>query len=190
MKRPLSKKEYVIGAFFVLAALLPLATSEEGGRIDILPPLASLTIRERAMQMQDSQHERDRRNAEVWDTCNRRAQTDPDVVCPDVNDTAAVQRFLRGKEPIMHEAATGSTRKMLRVFDLTDVQQGALRRYVRVRSCPDILNEVIPGFLELCTKTLRQTTDTRPEPEHIGGVFSEPFLKPTLEKLIRMRNPD
>jgi hypothetical protein len=48
MKRPISKKEYVIGTFFVLAALLPLATSDEGADIEVLPPVASVALPEPA----------------------------------------------------------------------------------------------------------------------------------------------
>jgi|GEM_PF-6024202 len=44
MKRPVSKKEYVIGTFFALAALLPLATSDDGQAIEVLPPIASLML--------------------------------------------------------------------------------------------------------------------------------------------------
>jgi hypothetical protein len=44
MKRPISKKEYVIGTFFVLAALLPLASADEGTMIDVLPPAAGVSM--------------------------------------------------------------------------------------------------------------------------------------------------
>jgi hypothetical protein len=43
-KRRLSKREYVLGGLFVLAALLPLATAKEGYEIEILPPLASVSL--------------------------------------------------------------------------------------------------------------------------------------------------
>lgn len=43
-KRPLAKTEYIVGAFFALTALLPLATTDDGYVIDVLPPLASLSL--------------------------------------------------------------------------------------------------------------------------------------------------
>lgn len=44
MKRRLTKREYVIAGFFALAAMLPLATSMDGGSIEVLPPLASVSL--------------------------------------------------------------------------------------------------------------------------------------------------
>lgn len=44
MKRRITKKEYVIGGFFALAAMLPLATAQNGRTIDVLPPLASVSL--------------------------------------------------------------------------------------------------------------------------------------------------
>lgn len=44
MKRPITKAEYVISAFFALIALLPFATADNGRTIDILPPMASVSL--------------------------------------------------------------------------------------------------------------------------------------------------
>lgn len=43
MKRPITKSEYIIGAFFALFAFLPFATVVDGYTIEVLPAVAAVS---------------------------------------------------------------------------------------------------------------------------------------------------
>lgn len=181
MKRPITKTEYIVGAFFALTALLPLATTEDGYTIDVLPPLASV-VSDGSDLMTDHLAQRRLIN-QALEICTRRG-----VECPDVNDYDALRRFMRG-ESAVHEAAPETDADApITILDLTDTQKGMLRRFQRVRVCPDGLDDLLPGFFNLCSTLLKQTPDTRSTIDRAIPVEFFPTLRPTLEQLIKMRN--
>lgn len=154
--RRLKKSEYILAGFLTLAALIPLATTTN--RLgSVFAPLASLTAREK-LGIQDDLREQRRLTGEFRRLCAEKTGKDPAFVCPDINDYGAVRMFLKkGKSATSTE--TGSTveppsMKMLRLFQLNDHQRSLIRRYQRVRKCPDGLNDYLPGFLELCESQL------------------------------------
>lgn len=182
MKRPITKTEYIVGAFFALTALLPLATTEDGYTIDVLPPLASV-VSDGSELMTDHLAQRRLIN-QAMEICERRG-----VECPDVNDYDALRRFIRG-ESAVHEAASETGSNVITILDLTETQKGMLRRFQRVRVCPDGLDDVLPGFFNLCSTLLKQTPDTRSTIDRTIPIEFFPTLRPSLDQLIKMRNPN
>lgn len=183
MKRPITKTEYIVGAFFALTALLPVATTEDGYSIDVLPPLASVVSDDSSL-MEDHLSMRRLIN-QAMEICERRG-----TECPDVNDYDALRRFVRGLPPLHQAASESDTEKPLTILDLTDMQKGMLRRFQRVRVCPDSIDSVLPGFFELCNNLLKETTGVREPIDRSFPVEFFPVLNPTLDQLIKMRNPN
>lgn len=183
MKRPITKTEYIVGAFFALTALLPVATTEDGYSIDVLPPLASVVSDDSSL-MEDHLSMRRLIN-QAMEICERRG-----TECPDVNDYDALRRFVRGLPPLHQAASESDTEKPLTILDLTDTQKGMLRRFQRVRLCPETMDDILPGFFGLCSRLLKETPDTRPIIDRSFPSDLFPVLNPTLEQLIKMRNPN
>lgn len=162
--RRLTKKEYVLAGIFAFIAAYPLATADEGAfGLNILPPIGSLVSVDRGDVNRDDRNTYLRERAQVMRVCTNRLQNDPETVCPDMNDPTAVRVFLRGL-PTVHKAATGSIADTLTILDLTETQRGLMRRLIRVRTCPDTLDDILPGFLELCESVLEDSTDDRTAP--------------------------
>jgi hypothetical protein len=155
--RTLSKKELVMAGLFTLVALFPFATATSG-RTMISLPLAALTPHE-GLRAQEQNMQTRRQAGELRRICDKRGGE-----CPDINDKTGLRRFLKGK-PIRSNtgasmnasAGSGSVKKgMLRIIDLSDLQESMLRRFIRVRACPDGLDELKPGFGALCNSLIRQ----------------------------------
>jgi hypothetical protein len=75
------------------------------------------------------------------------------VTCPDVNDRSGILHFLSTHENLS-PVATSTGTSVLRVSDLSITQMNLLRRYQRINTCPSLLNEYLPGFLQLCKSLL------------------------------------
>lgn len=187
MRRRFSKREYVLGGLFALIALFPLATEPDGEEVEILPPFASVVGRREVLELRHERSQQVRMQKEVMDICARR----DDVECPDINNYDEMRRFMRGV-PVMHDAAVEMITMPLTTSDLSDVQGGLLRRFLKVRTCPDALNDILPGFFDLCSSLLDETEDTRPRLEFDRMIRKDlfPILEPTLEQLIEMSNPE
>lgn len=187
MRRRFSKREYVLGGLFALIALFPLATKPDGEEVEILPPLASVVGRREVLELRDERTQQMRMHEKALDICVRRG----DAECPDVNNYGELRQFMRGV-PVMHNAAFEVVTMPLTTSDLTDVQGGMLRRYMKVRTCPTELNDILPGFFDLCTSILEDTEDTRPRLQFDRMIPTKlfPVLEPTLDQLIKMQNPE
>jgi hypothetical protein len=181
--RRLTKREYVLAGVFAFIAAFPLVTATDGAHnVDILPPLASIVGRREVMELRNERNLFQREKAKMLEACENREEE-----CPNINDIGAVRRFLRGLPPIV--ASTGATNSMLTILELTDYQQGILRRFGRIRTCPETLNDILPGFYELCTSTLEETEDDRPILKTTRMIPLElfPELDATIEEIIEMK---
>ncbi len=188
--RRLTKKEYVLAGVFAFIAAFPIATATDGAfAVDLLPPLASVVGRREVIELRSERHEFQRERTKVMEVCANRAKTDPDVECPDLNDPAAVRRFMRGLVPFEPETGTGVTEAVISIFDLSEHQRGTLRRFERLRTCPEALNEILPGFYELCLSTVEKTEDDRPVVKGTRMIPLElfPALDKTLEEIIEIK---
>ncbi len=189
--RRLTKKEYVLAGVFAFIAAFPLATASDGVfSVEILPPLASVVGRREVMELRNERNLFQREKAKLLETCENRAQKNPDIVCPDINDTNAVRRFMRGLPFMVHPAAgTGTVELVNTVFDLTENQRGILRRFERLRTCPETLNDILPGFYELCLSTVEETEDTRfrIKGDRMIPIELFPDLDKTLEEMIEIK---
>jgi hypothetical protein len=188
--RRLTKKEYVLAGVFAFIAAFPLATASNGAfTVDLLPPLASVVGRRDVMELRSERHEFQRQRAKVMEICDKRANTDADVECPDMNDPAAISRFMRGLESLEPDTGTGVTEAVISIFDLSDHQRGTLRRFERLRTCPETLNDILPGFYELCLSAVEKTEDKRPMLKGNRMIPLElfPDLDKTLEEIIEIK---
>lgn len=190
MRRALKKSEYVLLGLFALVAAFPLAT---GVALSMDTPLAALVSPHKALQLREDARELQREHARIVEICMERAAKDETVVCPDINDPKAIRAFLKNRK--VQETETGSTvteedgTPVLRESDLNEVQRGWIRRYQRVQRCPINLNEVLPGFYELCVKSLRGGSRSK-----IRGIINDLAniqerrnkSAPTLEEKIEM----
>ncbi len=188
--RRLTKKEYVLAGVFAFIAAFPLATSTDGAfAVDLLPPLASVVGRREVMELRNERNVLQRQRSKIMEVCENRAQTNPDVECPDINDSEAVRRFMRGLVPFTPDTDTGATKAIISIFDLSENQRGTLRRFERLRTCPETLNDILPGFYELCLSTLEKTEDARPrlKGDRMIPIELFPDLDKTLEELIESK---
>lgn len=86
----------------------------------------------------------------VMERCEERVAAGEDIDCPDINDPKALRDFMKGnpeEETTDHAAAPELTRA-----DLDDGQRALLRRLERVGACPPTLDDLAPGFLDLCIR--------------------------------------
>jgi len=191
--RTTKKSHYVLSGVLAIVAAFPLATdlALPSGGFDLGASLLT-EVQQKAKGNQDENNEKRRLVREIQKVCRERSATNPEVRCPDVNDSKAVTLFLRsGKVVEVHSAATdsGSTVKTLLPMDeLSDKQRLMLRRFQRAGTCPEGLRDYTAGFYELCVESLKHT---KPRVRDANARTVQPDLqqKETLKGSSTMAEP-
>lgn len=175
MERSRKTRAFLLG-FLCLVVAYPLATFS----------LASLVSGVNLFDPAEYRQQR-RDYTKAMELCTeRRAHGEPDLECPDVNDAAAIQRFLDGKSAApTHDAAA----KKLKESDLTAGQVAVLRRYTRVNTCPEVLKDFLPGFYQLCKSVVGQSGARIKgmANERANEALSNPAPEVTLDDVVKAK---
>lgn len=114
--------------------------------------------------------EQRRQYSQVQSLCRDRAAKGEAVVCPTIDDTEGIAAFLTGST---HAAASapvaGTNEAILKQDQLTDYQRDLLRRYQRAGSCPETIEQILPGFHDLCVSLVGE----RGRRGRIQGIISD-----------------
>ncbi len=157
MRRKYSNRECVLGGLFALLAAFPLVTSSD---LDV--PLAGSVSQEtinRAYDDQASQSVLRRMRWTILRDCAQREALGEANVCPDMNDTEALRNYWNApaeEEEISANEAIGAS-----IEDLGSYETHILRRARRNGQCPEGLDALVPGFQELCDRTVAEGTPRR-----------------------------
>lgn len=154
-----TKREYVLGGLFALAALFPVATGTfDGGAIE---GNVSRDAIERAFDDRERQSQLRRMRWSVLRDCAQREAAGEENVCPDMNDDAALRMYWLPKEG---ETATVGETIAATLDDLGNYERGILRRAMRNGQCPRDLDGILSGFQALCEQ---QIADGHPRIDQI-----------------------
>lgn len=125
-----------------------------------------------------------------------------DAVMPDINDIETYRAYLAPDAPAYTEPdpkrrnpREGVERYFSSVDELTDRQRLILRRQTRAKNCPPKMEDVFPGFLELCRSMVGEEV-TEELPQGLGNesplvrrpVIEKPTLNLRLEMLRQARD--
>lgn len=157
--RKLKKSEYFLAAVLALVAAFPLAVQQPS---DVPVTATVATIQQQQALNNHSDYRQNLRDYQkATQICIELRAEGKDVTCPNVNDYNAIQHFLNGDySAALHAAASATGTTRLQMSDLTDFQQNLLRWYQRINSCPQALQDSMPGFYDLCQSMLNPFVPT------------------------------
>lgn len=148
MQHKFTTREYVLAGAFALMAAFPLVTDAS---LDV--PLAGSVTGDavrRAYHDRAAQSQLRRMRWSVLKDCAQREAAGEEGACPDVNDVRALYDYWT---PAVHEAAPEEA-ITASMEDLGDFEKGVLRKAGRIGACPANLDALVPGFQELCERTV------------------------------------
>lgn len=197
MRKP-TQREYVLSMLLALIVTTPLATDMTGSATQHLTG-AVTNLRRQVLENRADLRAQRRAYDKVRAVCLRRSQKDETVECPEFNDKKGIRVFLRttpkdkkaldpteGKEEAAaeeeqaEEEETQMKERALRLEDLNDWQKSLLRRYQRTDFCSKTMNDIVPGFYELCLSVMRKSNP------RYQGILNE---RAQIQRL-RMAAPD
>ena len=149
MKRQPTNREYVLGGLFALMATFPMVT--DVGMPSSLEGRVTPDAVERAFHDRKDESTMRRMRWSVMKDCAQREAKGEENVCPDINDEGAMQRYWL---PVEEQSAEAEEVIAASMEDLGDYQRNILRRARRNGSCPEALDELLPGFQALCDEAV------------------------------------
>jgi len=165
MKRSQSLGALLAALVFTAPAVSPALTS----LASVLAP-TPLELRQQALEDRSSLNIERRAYTKIVEACAVQAMTNSAVVCPDINDIAGIQAFVRGESPThaaapasssassasVSSAAASSVSSATPVLTLDDISDGdlsLLRRYRNLQQCPvGLKTGKQAGFYEFCVQ--------------------------------------
>jgi hypothetical protein len=148
--RKLKKSEYVLAGILAFVSAFPLAAGQIPFPDVPLQGTVATTEGQQALDNYANYRQGMRDYQHAMQICIQLRAQGQQITCPDVNDYDGIHRMLSGNYNTspMHAAAPNTT---LRMSDLTSYQQGLIRWYQRIHSCPDSLKDYyLAGFYDLC----------------------------------------
>lgn len=145
MNRAPTNREYLLGGLFALLAAFPIVTAT-----DLSVPLHGSVAQEaieRAFRDRDDQSILRRMRWSILRDCAQREALGEKDACPDMNDVDALLDYWT---PAVREAAPAEEAISASMDDLGEYERNVLRRAKRVGQCLTGLDDLVPGFQELC----------------------------------------
>jgi hypothetical protein len=159
----LTSTEYILAGFFLMIASFPAVIQADMGA---MTGSVMGDIQSHAQQYRDDNLVQRRARGLVNELCAALERDGKDVDCPDISDPHAVHAFIRSQTDDASaaddlHAAPLDTVVMPLLKDLSPSETSLLRRNQRIGQCDPTMNDIVPGFYELCQSGISRNGDKR-----------------------------